>query len=160
MPGVAAVVATVAAAGSAYVSYEQQKKADAARKQQAEAEQKLLDQQAAEAERQGEVEAQKIRDAADKMKGRQTAALAASGVKLFSGTAGDLLTETDRLSEFDALEAIKSSKSYAKQLRTKKGGISAPQYATSTLLKGAFDTASTGAVWGYQAWKSKQKPVT
>lgn len=149
----AALVAITAT--SAYVSYDTQRKADKNAQAKDEADRRLLNDQAAEEERLGELEAKRIRDAAGKLKGKQTAALAASGVKLFEGTAGDLLSETDTLSEFDALEAIRQSKTYAKNLRNKGASINTPSYAGSVLLQGALNTAYAG-VWSYDKYKKDQ----
>ena len=140
---IALVAATVIAAGStAYSAYAASEAAD----EQA----KLQEKQAAMEMEAAQSEADQLREKGRRLKAAQTAQLAGAGTKVDGGTAGALLEETDRLSEQDALAALREGGNRAELLR---GGarISRSQ-SQAALIGGALSTAGTimGGVASYQ----------
>ena len=97
---VAGIGIAVAAAGSAYSAVAASDNADEQRK--VAADNALAEQDAA------REQAALVKQKAERFKGEQRAALAASGVSLNSDSANVILAETDRLAEQDALAVIKS----------------------------------------------------
>ena len=171
MPAVPVIALVVSAVG-AYASYTQQQKAEkkadeAARKQEeanrlaAEREAELLRIQAADEIRAGEEEADRIRKNAQRVKSAQLAGLGGAGVKIGEGTASDLLMETDKLSELDALAALKDSTGRANLLQKKGSNLLATDYSvtrpprTSSLLATGLNVASTG-LSAYSSYKGSQ----
>jgi len=122
-------------------------KQEKAQREGGEREAAILSQQAADEEARGKEEVDKIRENARRIKSSQEAALGGSGVKLFTGTAGDITEETDRLSELDALAALKDSDSRAKLLKSRGSNILATDYSvprTSTLLGTGLSLVGSG----------------
>lgn len=96
--------------------------------------------------RQGQEEADQIRERARRLKGEQNNAFAASGVDLGAGSVTGLLQETDRLAEQDAFMAIRNANSKADAV-AKEGDAAAVSgimnIAGNLLQSGAsFATAS------------------
>jgi hypothetical protein len=134
--------AVVAAGGTAYSTYSSMETADEM--------QDLANQQATKEEDYAQKEADEIREKARRLKASQNAALAASGIKLDEGTAGTIVQETDRLSEQDALAAIKEGKDRASLIRA-QGRIDAGSRTSSgiaTALGGA--SSVLGSVTSYR----------
>lgn len=150
---IAMVAATVIAAGStAYSAYAASEAAD----EQA----KLQEQQANMEMEAAKTEAEQIKEKGRRLKATQTAQLAGAGVKVDGGTAGALLTETDRLSEQDALAALREGENRASLLR---GGakISRSQ-SQAALIGGALSTVGTvlGGVASYQKATASARAAT
>lgn len=146
---IAIVAATVVAAASA--SYAGYAANDAAQ------EEADLKREQAEQERQAAAtEAEKIRERGRRVAATQEAALAGSGVKLDGqGTGNELLAETGRLTEQDALAAITTGRNRASLL---KGEAEiAKVRGQAALISGGLNTASSliGGVASYQ--KSTQE---
>lgn len=138
------VVGTVIAAGSAaYQAYSASEAADE--------QEKVLNQQADMEKAAADSEAAQIREKGRRLKAAQTAQLAGAGVKIDdSGTAGAILQETDRLSEQDALAALREGENRASII---KGGAKvASGQSQAALIGGALGTAGTilGGVSSYQ----------
>jgi len=157
-----AIAALALSAASGVASYIQQEKAaekqERAQREAAEREAAILAQQAADEEARGKEEAQKIREHARRVKAAQEAALAGSGVKLFEGTASDILSETDKLSELDALAALKDSAARANLLRKRESNILATDYSvprTSSLLATGLSLAAN-ALSTYGQYKRQE----
>lgn len=155
--GAAAVILSVFSSVISYTEQEDARyEANKQRKEEGEREQAILNTQASEEERRGKEEAQKIREQAVRVKSAQNADLSGSGVKLFEGTASDILSETSSLSELDALSAIKESRSYADMLRSKGMNTyltgSAPSPKTSSWLSTGLGAAKT-SIWTYGQYK-------
>jgi hypothetical protein len=131
---IALVASAVIAAGStAYSAYAASEAAD----EQA----KLQEQQANMEMEAAQKEAEQIKEKARRLKATQTAQLAGAGVKVDGGTSGALLEETDRLSEQDALAALKEGKNRADLLR--QGANISRGQSQASLIGGALGTAGT-----------------
>lgn len=172
--GIAAVVAISAA--SAVYSYSEQRVAEtkaenaaeaqaSANRAAAEREDELLRMQAAQEEEAGQEEAAKIRENARRVKSAQTAGLGGAGVKIGEGTASDILMETDKLSELDALAALKDAGNRANLLKKRGGNLLAtdwymnPPIRTSSALATGLSIANTG-LSGYSKYKGNQNNVS
>jgi hypothetical protein len=140
---IALVASVVIAAGStAYSAYAASEAAD----EQA----KLQEQQAAMEMEAAQKEAEQIKEKARRLKATQTAQLAGAGTRVDGGTAGALLEETDRLSEQDALAALREGENRASLLR---GGANLSRsQSQASLIGGALGTVGTilGGVSSYQ----------
>lgn len=116
----------------------------------------------------GEEAAQNAGIQARQLKGSQKAAFAGSGVSVDSGSAADLLAETDKLSTLDILNiknnAAREAFGYKAQSigfsgqseMTRKAGRSA---ANSTLLTGGANVLASGARV-YEYLNKSSKPTT
>lgn len=95
-------------------------------------------------------DAANIREKAARLKGQQSAALAASGVSLGTGSADVILGETERLSEQDALAVLKEGGQRADLIRS-QGQLTSDNY-TSKAIATALGGASSilGGVTSYQ----------
>lgn len=135
MIGAAAVVA-----GTGYTIYSTEEAKDEA--------EDLANKQAASETEAAKSEAARIRERAQRMKGAQSAALAASGVKLSSsGTSGALLQETDRLAEQDALAVLQGGKARSSAILD-QGKLDANAYRSrsiSSAINGASELTSMAA---------------
>lgn len=164
MPAVA-VAALVLSAASAYVSYTQQervaKKQEEAAKSAAAKEAEILGIQAADEEERGKEEAKKIRENAKRIKAAQEAGFGGAGVKIGEGTASDILFETDKLSELDALAALKDSTQKANLLKKKGGNLLSTDWSvprTSSLLSTGLSIGSS-ALMTYGQYKAGQNAI-
>lgn len=119
----------------------------------AEQQKEIADQQAKDTLEQGRQEAADIRRRAALFKKTQEAQLAGSGVKLGTGTAADLLTETDRLAEMDVLKVLKNSSNEANYLRM--GGKLAASKASSAALGSGLSFFGSALNTGYNLLGSK-----
>jgi type II secretory pathway pseudopilin PulG len=140
---VAAIVGAVVAAGSgsyaAYVSNDNAIDAKKAANAAAEREQEAAAK-----------DAQTILDRADRLKGMQRAALSASGTTLGSGTSGTILGETTRLSEQDALQAIKEGNQRADIIR-QQGQLTAGTYQSQGVASALGGVSGMmGGITSYQ----------
>jgi hypothetical protein len=148
---IASIVASVG--GTAYSAVQQDKAAS----KQAD----LQDEQAAQEKVAAEAEAAKIRDKGQRVAASQSAALAASGVKLDGqGSGGALLGETARLTESDALAAITGGNNRAKLLEG-EASISRDK-GNAALISGGLNAASTiiGGASAFQKSKENSKTAT
>lgn len=143
---VVAVAAVVSAGATIYKASEEEKAADK--------QNKLLKEQARQEREAGQAEADNIREKGRRLKGQQAAALAASGVKLDSGTAAGIMYETDTLAEKDALLALKGAGYRASNLETKgkiiakegDAGLTASYMTGASKIIGAVGSAYGGGV--------------
>lgn len=143
------IIGTVASAAGAgytgYQSYQQGKDIKHANEEQARINQKNANQQADLETKAGASEAQQIREKGKRLLASQRASLANSGVKVDTGTGDILQKETKRLSEQDALTAIKDSGTRSRLLR--EGGADNAQMLR-TEGKNAARAGKAGAVSG------------
>lgn len=160
-----AIAALTMAAASSVVSYTQQeraaKKQEEAARSAAAKEAELLAQQAADEEERGREEADKIRENAKRIKAAQEAGLGGAGVKIGEGTASDILFETDKLSELDALAALKDSTARANLLKKRGGNLLSTDYSvprTSSLLSTGLSIGSS-ALNAYGKYKGEQNKL-
>ena len=147
-----AVLGTMAVgtAVSAYGAYNQAKASKAvARNNAATAELAAQD-----AEKRGETEAQMAQRRARQVMGAQRAAFSARGIDIDSGTAGDLIDQTDFFGQSDAAtartNARKDARGYRSQglnYQTQANAINPGLTAASTLLGGASDVAGKWYAW-------------
>lgn len=137
---VGSLVATVASTG--YSMYSQSRAADKAEhaaNYRADLENEAAAQDAA-----------NIREKAARLRGMQQASLAASGVKIDSGTSDVLLGETDRLSEQDALAAIKEGGQRAEIIKS-QGQLTADNYRSQAIASALGGVSSIlGGVSSYR----------
>ena len=145
MPAVVMVIAAViAAAGTAYGAVS----ASEAAKKQEDLAKKQADMELAAAQR----EADAIHGKASRFKQLQIAALAGSGVQIeSSGSGAEMLKETDRLAEQDALSALITGRNKSTILQGQADMWG--DKATSSLVAGGLNTAST-VMNSYNAYKS------
>jgi hypothetical protein len=140
----------IAAASSSYSAYAANDNAiDAAR-----AERKAAGEKAAREKQAAAEAAAQSRDAGERLKSEQAAALAGAGVNLDSGTAGTLLSQTDRLAEQDALAALRGGNRAAGDIIS-AGNARAEALrgeGTSAAISGGLNFAST-ALNNYGAYQ-------
>lgn len=129
----------------------------------------VTDLQAADAIARGETDAQNAGIQAAQLKGTQKAAFAGQGVDVSTGSAADLIAETDKMSMLDILtiknNAAKEAFGYKAQGAgylnqadiTKKAGKSA---ANTTLLTGGANVLSAGANIYGSATKNDKSSIT
>lgn len=120
----------ISAASAGYSAYQQERAGDKAENMA-----NLRGQQEVEAARK---DAANIREKAARLKSMQSAALAAGGVTLGAGSADVILGETDRLSEQDALAALKEGGQRAEIIKA-QGQLTSDNYtsqAVATTLGG------------------------
>lgn len=162
---VAAVASVAAGAMSAYGQTQSAGAASAAGKFNAsmmERDAQLADQQAQLRERQGVMDEAKVRRDTARTMGAQRSILAGSGVDVGSGSALDILTDTDRFGELDALETKYQSDLDAWSIRNQSQSMRAQakmerqgarNAATAGMLGAGstlLTTASSTAMKGYE----------
>jgi len=101
------------------------------------------------AERQGQAEAELVRERARRLRGTNVANIGASGVDI-TGSFADALSDNDISSELDAQNAIWTAKNQAKNFRAQGGADRSS--ADASLLGGVFG-AGTQALQGYGNWR-------
>lgn len=155
--GIIATALSIAGTAANYIqSEEAADRQEKAQRDAAQRESAILSQQAEDEMARGKEEAEKIKANARRIKSSQEAALGGSGVKLFEGTGADILSETDKLSELDALAALKDSTAKSNLLRSRSGNLLAADYSvprTSTLLGTGLSLAGKG-LQAYGSFKS------
>lgn len=123
-------------------------------KQQAYAQAGLNELYAKDVEAKGRRASLRVRQKANVVKGAQRAALAAQGIDVSTGTAGDILDETQTAGEMDALTTKNNAwreafgyKTEAVRLRTEGdyANMTAKNQAKLTLLTGGLQAVGTGA---------------
>jgi hypothetical protein len=111
---------------------------------------KAADKQAGLTQEAAQQDAANIRDKAARLKGMQAAGLASAGVKLDNGTANVVMGETDRLSEQDALAAIKEGSQRADLIK-EQGQLTAGNFRSQAVASALGGVSSIlGSVTSYQ----------
>jgi len=130
----------------AYSGYQQGKK-----------EKRLLNEQAAQEREAAAAEAADVREKGRRLLASQRAALAASGVNVDEGTGDALQTETQRLTEQDALAVLKGGANRSSLLQAR--GKIAGQRADASLISGALNVGAQAVTAGDKYSRAK-KAVT
>lgn len=130
----------IQAAGQAFNKIESQKQ----QKSQAEKNARLLNEQAREQRRQGQLSSNKQKIETAQRLAREKNALAAAGITTDQGTAKDLLEDTKALGEAERLESLKRSKDKAANLeRRASNELSDLSYSSSKTNRDLFGQGST-----------------
>jgi hypothetical protein len=117
---------------------------------------KALEEQKRQELERGRRDAELIRRNADQVKSAQLAAIAAGGAQLGEGTANTILSETSRLSELDALTALRDANNKARLIEMERSSI--PSTGAS-LFGGALDIGAAG-VNAYNSYSSAKTADT
>ena len=153
MTAVAVGVAVVGAAMSGYGMYQQSQ----AQKAQAEYQsavarnnQIIGEQNAADARKRGELEANKHREKVQALKGSQKAAMAAGGFEIDSGSNLDVLSDTAQLGELDALTILNNAEreAYQHKVAAMNSGAQANLYGMAADAQNPLLSGSTALIGG------------
>ncbi len=165
-----AAVAGVGAAGySAYQSYEQGQEQKHALEEQARIDQAAANKQADLERKAGASEAAQIREKGKRLLAAQRAQLASAGVKVDAGTGDVLQDETKRLTEQDALAAIKDAGTRYRLLRENgansarmlnRQAKNAGKAGMAGLISGGLNALSIGASAGADISKASKVKTT